>query len=344
MKNKLGVLLKDLKDQSSHSVDYLLSGKVEETLSAKGIKIRKLFTPLFRFIFGFETKYKLKVDKRFKLSNSGKGRIYIVNHRQGDDIVLTSKAIKDSGYFVFGNRYLSLDTIDGFGLWGHGMILLDRDNRDNRKATYEKMRYVLNHQGNIIIYPEGYWNLADNGQKDTRHHADDHHSESWLIQDFNIGAFRLAQELGCEIVPVVLHYDEIKKKMCYAQIGEAITIDKSDDVFVKKDEILVKMRTMYYELMEKYSNYRRSELEKDGVSLKEQWELLKEELLRVWDIERTGYKLDLEDEKRIGKAKVVKEIITNEDAFSHLEDIAYNQRNAYLLCKKLTGRNCQKGK
>ena len=112
MSSKIGVLLKDLKDQSSHSVDYLLKSKVEETLSVKGIKIRKLFTPLLRFVFGFETKYKLMVDKRIPLEKSDKGRIYIVNHRQGDDIVLASKAIEDSGYFVFGNRYLSLDTIE----------------------------------------------------------------------------------------------------------------------------------------------------------------------------------------------------------------------------------------
>jgi len=339
MSSKIGVLLKDLKDQSSHSVDYLLKSKVEETLSVKGIKIRKLFTPLLRFVFGFETKYKLMVDKRIPLEKSDKGRIYIVNHRQGDDIVLASKAIEDSGYFVFGNRYLSLDTINGFGLWGHGMILLDRDNKENRQSTYEKMRYVLENNGNIIIYPEGYWNLSDNGQKDSRHGADDHKSENWLIQDFNIGAFRLAQELGCDIVPVVLHYDEEKKKMCYAQIGGNFKINKDDDVFKKKDEIHTMMWTMYYELMEKYSFYKRNDLEKDGITLKEKWESLKEELLRVWDIPRTGYQLDLEDEKRIGKAKVVNPVITNEDAFSHLDDISYNEKNVYLLSKKLNGRN-----
>jgi len=335
----LKVLLKDLKDQSSHSVDYLLSSKVEDTLSKKGIKIRKFFAPFFRFIFGFETKYKLKIDKRAKLTKTNKGRIYVVNHRQGDDIVLASKAIKDSGYFVFGNRYLSLDTINGFGLWGHGMILLDRDNDANRKSTYNKMKYVLENGGNIIIYPEGYWNLDDNGQKDSRHEADNHNSENWFIQDFNIGAFRLAQELNSEIVPVVLHYDEVGKKMCYAQIGDTVTISKDEDVFAKKDEILDQMRTSYYELMEKYSNYKRSDLEKNGLTLKQQWELLKEELLRVWDIPRTGYKLDLSDEKRIGKAKVVNSVITNEDAFSHLDEINYDKENAFLLSKRLKGSN-----
>ena len=110
MVNKLSVLLKDLKDGSSHSVDYLLSPNVLDTLSKKGIKIRKVFTPCLRFIFGLQSEYKLKVDHRNILSKNEKGRIYIVNHRQGDDIVFASKTIKDNGYFVFGNRYLSLNS------------------------------------------------------------------------------------------------------------------------------------------------------------------------------------------------------------------------------------------
>lgn len=66
--------------------------------------------------------------------------------------------------------------------------------------------------GFIIIFPEGYWNLDDNGQKDECHEADGHKSDYWLIQDINIGILCLAQETGCEIVPTILHYDEMKKK------------------------------------------------------------------------------------------------------------------------------------
>ena len=81
--------------------------------------------------------------------------------------------------------------------------------------------YVIEHGGNIIIYPEGYWNFADDGQADERHLADGHNSESWLMQDINIGILRLAKETGCEIVPTILHYDEVGKKRCYAHRGKA---------------------------------------------------------------------------------------------------------------------------
>ena len=164
MSNKLELLKKlkkDILNGTSYSVDFLLSPEIEKSLSKNGIKIRRVFAPLLRKIYLTQTKYKLiKENKNHKIKTT-KGKIFVVNHRQSDDIVLGANAIGESGYFVFGNKYLALDTTNGLGLWAYGMILLDRDNPENRKKTYEKMKYVIEHGGNIIIYPEGYWNLDD---------------------------------------------------------------------------------------------------------------------------------------------------------------------------------------
>lgn len=337
-REKIVSFIKDIKNDTSHTLDYLLNDEVEKTLSEKGIKVRKILAPILRFGYGYTTDYKLKVDSREKLTHSEKGKIFIVNHRQGDDMVLSAKVIAKSGYFVFGNKTLALESLsNGYGLWAYGMILLDRDNNKSRKSCYEKMKYVLEHGGNIIIFPEGYWNLADNGQRDKRNVADDHNSENWLIQDFNIGAIRLAKETGCEIVPTVLHYDEIGKKRCYAKRGKPIKVEKNDDIFEKKYQILETMTTMYWDLMSKYSSYCRKKLEEDGMTLKEQWEILKKQLLAFCDIDKVNYKLDLKNEKLIGKAKVVNGVTTNEEAFSFLENLSPNKSNAFLLSKRRTG-------
>lgn len=336
--SKLKKLAIDLKNGTSYSVDYLLSPEVNETLSEKGIKIRKVFSPLLRLIYGFKTDYKLVIDSREEIKENDNGTIFVVNHRQSDDIVLGAKAIAESGYFVFGNKYLSFDTQNGLGLWAYGMILVDRDNELSRQSTYEKMKYVLKNKGNVIIYPEGYWNLDDNGLGSKKHGPDDHNSENWLMQDFNLGSIRLAQETGANIVPTVLHYDEFKGKKCYAKRGKALTISKDDNIIVKKDELKEIMQIMYYDLMEKYSSYTRAELEVNGKTLKEKWGELKKELVAACDIKKTEYRLDLDDEKSIGKAKVVNPVVTNEEVFEHLDKITYNKDNAFLLSKKLTGR------
>jgi len=338
MKKVVGKLLSDVKNGTSRSVDFLMSNEVEKTLSKRGIKIRKVFAPLLRMIYLTQTDYKLvKEPMEGKIINKT-GKIFIINHRQADDIVLGANATGESGYIVFGNDKLVLETTNGLGLWAYGMIALKRNDLESRSSTYDKMKYVIENGGNIIIYSEGYWNLDDDGISDGKHASDAHNSECWLIQDINIGALRLAKETGAAIVPTVLHYDEIGKKMCYSKKCKPVYIGKSDDIFEKKEEIMDEMNTAKYELMEKYSFYLRSELESDGISLKDKWIKLKEELVSACDIPRIGYKLDLKDEKYIGKAKVSNPVVTNEEAFKHLDNLNINKENAFLLSKRLSGR------
>ena len=332
-KRVLTNFITDIKNGSSHSVDFLLKEDVQDCLSVTGIHVRKIFAPLLRLVYRTQTPYRIKIDHRELLPHSKKGRIFAINHRQGDDIVTGANVAGKSAYIVFGNKYLALDTTNGLGLWAYGMILLDRDNKVNRNNTYNKMKFVIEHGGNIIIYPEGYWNLDDNGEADERHGADGHHSDNWLIQDFNIGIFRLAQETGCEIVPTVLHYDEHGKKMCYGRRGKPVSVNADDDIFERKEALLTIMRTMYYEMMEKYSSYKRAELEVDGQTIYEQWAALKRKLVKDCDIERTDYYLDLADEKRIGKATVVNPVDTFADAFAYLDKLVPCRENAFLFRK-----------
>lgn len=326
-------LLSDLIHCTSHCVSHLQEFDIHCTLSARGIHIRKVFAPLLRFVYATQTKYKIIIDSRVKLPQSSKGRIFVINHRQADDIVIGANAVAQSGYIVFGNPYLAFETTNGLGLWAYGMILLNRDTPASRKATYEKMKFVIEHGGNIIIYPEGYWNLSDDGQADSCHGADGHNSENWLIQDINLGSLRLAKETGCEIVPTILHYDEYGKKRCYASRGEPFRVVQEDDLFEKKNELIEIMQTMKFGLMEKYSTYSRRELERDGTSLKDQWEVLKENLVKDCDIPRINYHLDLADEKKIGKAKVANPVVTPEDAFDHLDQLIPCRENAFLFRK-----------
>lgn len=331
-------VLYDIKNGTSHSVDFLMQNEIEKTLSIEGIKIRRIFAPLLRMIYLTQTDYKLIKESMEGNVRTKIGKIFIINHRQADDIVLGANAVGESGYIVFGNEKLVLETTNGVGLWAYGMIALKRNDINSREYTYNKMKYVIENGGNVIIYSEGYWNLDDDGLTDGIHSSDSHNSECWLVQDINIGALRLAKEIGCAVIPTVLHYDEIGKKRCYSRRGKPIYIGKNDDVFAKKDEFMGEMNRIKYELMEKYSSYNRIELEKDGISLRDKWIELKKELIAACDIPKIGYKLDLLDEKIIGKAKVSNPIVSNEEAFRHLDDLIVKPENAFLLSKRLSGR------
>lgn len=117
-----------------------------------------------------------------------------------------------------------------------------------------------------------------------------------------------------------MHYDEVGKKKCYTYRGTPFKVDIKDNIIEKKEEFLIVMNTMYFTLMEKYSTYSRKDLEKN-ICLKEQWRRLIEELIAECNIERIGYHLDLKDEKRIGKAKVLEGVTTAEEAFGSIRNL-----------------------
>ncbi len=331
---KLPVIFRCLKNKNSHSLEYLLSNNVEDCLSVAGIALRKITAPILRAAYKKHISHRVVIDSTSPLAKSKKGRIYAVNHRQKDDIIISMLVSGTSAYTVFGGTEIALDTLNGLGLWLYGMIMIDRSSKASRQSAYAKMKYVIENGGNIIIYPEGYWNIADDGEKDLHHGADSHNSESWLIQDFSMGIFRLAEETGCEIVPVVLHYDETCEKVCYAHRGAPVTMSAHDNMFEKKDKLITAMQTEYYNLIEKYSFYNRKTLESCGKSLRQQNEELKKSYIKETEIPSTGYIMDMVKEKLIGKARVKRHIVTTTEAFAHLTDIQPNRSNAFLFRKR----------
>ena len=414
-------LINDLKNKTSYSVSFLLSNEVKDTLSSKGVLLRKflpMYSPALRKIFKSKSNYELIMDYKAKLTLKERinGKIFLHNHRQADDIVLGVNASKASGYVLFGNATLLQETDNGIGLFLYGVIPVSRDNKASRTASTEKKDYVIKRKGNNHVWGEGYWNLDDDGLGDEKHAPDDRNSESWLMQDINIGTIKDAQKSGRPIIPVVLHYDEIGKKKCYARRLEPFYVKPADDIWQKKEELIEIMQTNIYELMEKYSSYDREGVELFGMlqsaqkkgepitiytwyfdaehikqevpletiyinpeddilhkaieltkivkkcssytnlaikatakTLKEQWQELKSELVASCAIPRIGYELDLDNERLIGKAKVIEKynpflegevyehITPNEFAFEHLKQIDYNKINAFLLSKKLKG-------
>ena len=60
--SKLKAIMNDVKNGTANSLYYLLSNNIEDTISKKGIKIRKFFSPLLRMIYRFQSEYTFKKD------------------------------------------------------------------------------------------------------------------------------------------------------------------------------------------------------------------------------------------------------------------------------------------
>ena len=53
-------------------------------------------------------------------------------------------------------------TVEGYWLQFHGVIYVDRDNKEWRARAKQEMINHLQSGGNIMMYPEGTWNLSPN--------------------------------------------------------------------------------------------------------------------------------------------------------------------------------------
>ena len=82
----------------------------------------------------------------------------------------------------------SLSKVPIFGwIYSIGTVLVDRNDSRSRQDSYDKMKYVLNHGLDMLIYPEGTRNKT-----------------SEPLKSFYDGAFKLAIETQKPIVPVIM--------------------------------------------------------------------------------------------------------------------------------------------
>lgn len=331
LKIKIKTFISDLKNGRSYSLKHLLNEEIEKNYHVSGIKLRKLIYPLAKVGFQIYAHNNLIIDKEEKLPKGPK--VYVVNHFNEDDTQIAGIFQGESAYILFGNDTLLFETTNALKLSLVGMVPVIRDSKESKNLAYKKMNHIIKNGGNVVIWPEGYWNLADDGEKDARHGADSHDSRTWLMQDFYYGPLRLAQENDVPIVPIVLHYDNLKGNNCYAQRLKPFYVRKEDEIKIKKDELRQLMLDTKFFLMEKYSSYKKSDLLKNGISLENEWDKMKEKSTRGQDIERIGYKFSLEEEKLISKAPVLNPVVTPNEAFQNIENLEYDKDNAFLLKK-----------
>jgi 1-acyl-sn-glycerol-3-phosphate acyltransferase len=116
-----------------------------------------------------------------------KGGCYIVicNHNTLMDVPVTTPWIPGANKSI---AKIEMSRIPLFGIiYKRGAVLVDRKNEESRKASYNKMKEVLQMGLHMCVYPEGTRNKTKEP-----------------LQPFHSGAFRLAVDTGLSIIPAVL--------------------------------------------------------------------------------------------------------------------------------------------
>lgn len=164
---------------------WLISFQPEPKKTISIFKIFIVWMKVFFVLTGVKRIFKGK--EHFK---KGENYIVICNHRSFMDVPLSSPGIPGANKTIAKS---GMAKIPLFGLiYKSGSVLVDRKSEQSRKASYTKMKEVLQMGLHMCLYPEGTRNKTNEP-----------------LQRFHDGAFKLAVETQKQIIPAVIFYTNI---------------------------------------------------------------------------------------------------------------------------------------
>jgi 1-acyl-sn-glycerol-3-phosphate acyltransferase len=144
------------------------------------LKISKAWNYIFIYLTGSSIKVMGK-------ENFAKGENYIVlyNHNSYMDVPISCPFTPAPNKTIGRNEFMKIPVMNI--VYKRGSVLLDRNSKTSKIASYHAMRKVLDNNMNMCIYPEGTRNRTNEP-----------------LLSFKPGAFRLAVETGKSIIPSII--------------------------------------------------------------------------------------------------------------------------------------------
>lgn len=185
----------------------------------KGINIRKNIHPLLLQLLILDRKIKreniiILDDKRLPRDN--KPVIFAATHIGGNDTDRVFEAIKDHAYLMIGDPGIIYVNMIGLVLRLNGYLPVDTRNKCDRQIAYSRSIELLKNGGNLLIFPEGAYNVFEN----------------LPVMKLFPGAVKMSRETGYDIIPLAI---EQYGENFYIKIGENIkpnynlTVDEENE-------------------------------------------------------------------------------------------------------------------
>ena len=147
--------------------------------------------------------------------------IYTVTHIGGNDVEIAFEAIKEPAWLFLGDPKELYCNFDGLMLALNGVICVETRDKFDRQIARRKAVELLKKGGNLIIYPEGAWNISDN----------------LPVLPIYAGALEMAVEAQADIVPVAI---EVYGNTYYVNIGNNLSWMEIN--LTEKSEVALQLR------------------------------------------------------------------------------------------------------
>lgn len=213
-------------------------------------KIRRLIRPLLRIMLkvsrGLQG-YRIEIIRKTEIPHD-KPVIFAVSHIGKLDFEIISEVIREQYYILAADFMLVKGKFSGFFFWLNGVVYIDVLDKNDRRNSRDLMVNILKQKGNIMIFPEGTWNLSPNE----------------IIYDIQFGAVDMAMETGAVIIPISLEQYEEQKKFVI-NMGEPIEQEMAYENVMeykikKTSELRDIMATLKYEIWERQGITKRADI------------------------------------------------------------------------------------
>lgn len=218
----------------------------ENNIPVKGIKWRKRIHKIMFAIIKMKRvllhqKLTILHDER---EDTDKPIIYACTHIGRYDIEMALESIQDTCFLFLGSPGKLYRSLDGVLVYLFGFIGCDTTEKEDRHIAKELAIRTLKQGGNILIFPEGAWNITENQ----------------VVMKLYTGTIEMSIRSGADIVPIAIEQYE---KSFYINIGKNISLDETSDLNKKRklsDDLRDTLCTLKWEIWEQFPITKRSSL------------------------------------------------------------------------------------
>ena len=265
------------------------------------INFKKILHPIMLGLASTKIKYKIVKENKFIAIND-KPIIFAVNHSNSHDIPIACKAIKNHGYLLIGKQ--PLEFLDELFFKLNGVVFVDRKDKEDTKLSKDAMVSYLKNGVNMIMFPEGTWNMTD----------------QQLIMNMKWGIIDIAKESNAQIIPVILDYDKNKKK-CHVKFGDSMLVDEKTNKKDAIEELRDRMASLRWSFIDESILHKREDLDIDALRK------------GIHDEIYEYPKLDYEYEKSV----VYNPVPPAEEVFAPIKKLGIRKNTAFMYGKSKKG-------
>lgn len=227
----------------------------DKGMTLKGIELRKKIHPLLLELIKLErmlNKETLTIvsDDRTK---TNRPIIYACTHIGGNDVQRTFEAIEDHAYLFIADLKGMYKDIMGLILHLNGAVICQNDDvqgrltaqqlKEDRQIAKSRAIELLNNNGNLLIYPEGAWNITPN----------------LLTMEIYKGTVDMAATTNAIIIPVAIEeYDKEFK----VNIGSNIDFAQKQNMNINERNSYLRdaLASLKYEIISSVPPIKRSDI------------------------------------------------------------------------------------